>query len=52
MTKITAHTAKIAIRSGIGTKPERELSDDDRSAIQARKDAQAARLARIAERNA
>lgn len=48
--KATAHTANIVIRSGIGKRPELELTEEDRNAIENRKAAQAARLARIAAR--
>lgn len=46
--KTTAGTAKALIRSGIGHKLE--LTETDMARIQARKDEQAARLARIAAR--
>jgi hypothetical protein len=49
--KATAQTAQIVIRSKIGTRPELELTDEDRKVAQDRKDQQAARLARIAARN-
>ncbi len=48
--KVTARTAQIVARSGIGSKLE--LTDADQAKIDARRAEQAARLARIAERQA
>lgn len=48
--KATAHTAQIVARSGLGKRPELELDDADRKAMEDRKAEQAARLARIAAR--
>jgi hypothetical protein len=49
MTKINP---QIVIRSKIGARPELELTDEDRAGAAIRRDEQAARLARIAARNA
>lgn len=48
--KVTAHTVKIAQRSRIGA--SLDLTADERAEIDRRKAEQAARLARIAARNA
>jgi len=50
--KITAHTMKIAARSGVGRRPELQLTEQDLADQAKRETERVARLARIAARAA